>query len=80
LAIDGFKISADGLDSRLQEYGFGREIQLTIFQGDRLMTVAVALAKPEPQQYQLQPIEQPNELQSQLLAAWSGSTIVSAQI
>jgi predicted metalloprotease with PDZ domain len=75
LAIDGFKVSADGLDSRLQSYEFGREIELTMFQGDRLVTLVVTLAKPELHQYQLQPIEQSGEHQSQLLAAWSGSIV-----
>jgi predicted metalloprotease with PDZ domain len=70
LAIDGFKISADKLADRLKSYQPGREINVTVFHADRLMTVPIVLAAPQPQQYHLRSIEQPNNLQCQLFTNW----------
>jgi predicted metalloprotease with PDZ domain len=72
LAIDGFKITADSLTERLEQYAVGREIQVTIFQGDRLVILPVSLSASESQQYQIQSIEQPNPSQTQLLKGWIG--------
>ncbi len=70
LAIDGFKISADRLADRLKSYQPGREISVTVFHADRLMTVPIVLAASQPQQYHLKSIEQPDNLQRQLFANW----------
>jgi predicted metalloprotease with PDZ domain len=77
LAINGFKISMDSLEDRLQEYGCDREVQVSIFHGDRLLSLPIKLTQPQPQQYQLQSIEQPNLSQSQLLLDWIGATELS---
>jgi predicted metalloprotease with PDZ domain len=73
LAIDGFKITADKLTDRLKSYQPGQQISVTIFHADRLMTVPVVLATPQPQQYHLRSIEHPSELQRQLYASWMSS-------
>ena len=70
LAIDGFKVSTDRLNERLQSYQAGQQINLTIFHADRLMTVAITLSAPQPQQYQLRPLEHPADLQRQQFKAW----------
>ncbi len=70
LAIDGFKVSAEKLVDRLNSYRVGQEINLTIFHTDRLMTVAVTLAAPQPDQYQLHQVEQPTDSQRQSYQAW----------
>lgn len=70
LAIDGFKITADKLNDRLKMYPIGQQINLTIFQADRLITVSVTLAAPQPQQYHLRSLEHISELQRQLFKAW----------
>ncbi len=79
LAINGFKVSADGLDARLQQDGPGLAIQLIIFQGDQLVTLVVTPVKQEPQQYQLLPLQHPTPRQVQLLAAWSGSIVLAIE-
>jgi predicted metalloprotease with PDZ domain len=70
LAINGFKISADKLIDRLKSYQVGQQIELTIFHGDRLITVPVILAPSQPDRYQLHQIEHPTDLQHQLFKAW----------
>ena len=73
LAIDGFKITADKLTDRLRSYQAGQQISVTIFHADRLMTVPVILATPQPQQYHLKSIEHPSDLQRQLYTNWMSS-------
>jgi predicted metalloprotease with PDZ domain len=70
LAIDGFKVSADKLTDRLKSYQVGQKIELTIFRGDRLITLSVILAPSQPDRYQLYQIEHPTDLQHQLFRAW----------
>ena len=70
LAIDGFKVSADKLTDRLQEYQSGQQIEVTIFHGDRLQTVPVILAEPMPQQYQLSPLSHLSDRQVHQFKTW----------
>jgi predicted metalloprotease with PDZ domain len=70
LAIDGFKISADKLTERLKLYRAGQQISITVFHGDRLMTVKIILGTPQPQQYQLRPLAHTSALQCQLFKNW----------
>jgi predicted metalloprotease with PDZ domain len=71
LAIDGFKVSADKLNDRLQLAKPGQQIQLTIFHGDRLSTVPITLTEPQAQKYQLCSIEHPDDRQRQLFNVWT---------
>ncbi len=70
LAIEGFKVSAEQLNDRLKLYQIGQQINLTVFHADRLMTLPIILSAPQPQQYQLQPMEHPSKLQHQQFKAW----------
>jgi predicted metalloprotease with PDZ domain len=70
LAIDGFKITSDKLTDRLKLYQAGQQINLTIFHADRLMTLPITLAAPQPQQYHLQPLEHTADLQRQQFKDW----------
>jgi predicted metalloprotease with PDZ domain len=71
LAIDGFKVSAEKLTERLKLYQPGQAINLTIFHADRLLTLAITLAAPQPDRYQLDLVEQPTESQRQSYQAWT---------
>jgi predicted metalloprotease with PDZ domain len=71
LAIDGFKVSADKLNDRLQLFQPGQQIELTIFHGDRLITVPIILAEPQSEKYQLRLIEHPSDHQQQLFKIWT---------
>jgi predicted metalloprotease with PDZ domain len=70
LAIDGFKITADQLTDQLKLYQPGREISVTVFHADRLMSVSIVLAEPQPQQYHLKALEHTSDLQRQLFKDW----------
>lgn len=73
LAIDGFKVNADSLNDRLQCYQVSDRINLSVFHGDRLLNVDVALAAPQPQQYQLQVLAHTTDRQKELYKAWVAS-------
>ncbi len=70
LAIDGYKVTADRLPDRLNDYQPGQEIRLTVFHGDRLMTVPITLTSPQPQQYKLQLLPDQTDRQRQLFGDW----------
>jgi predicted metalloprotease with PDZ domain len=74
LAIDGFKVTGDRLNERLQQYKAHQQIHLTIFHGDRLLTVPVTLDEPQLQQYKLHSLEHTTDRQRQLFQAWIGAT------
>jgi predicted metalloprotease with PDZ domain len=73
LAIDSFKITADRLNDRLQQYHSGDRVSVTVFHGDRLLTVDLTLSEPQPQQYQLQQLENTTDRQQQLFDRWMRS-------
>ena len=70
LAIDGYKITADKLADRLKSYQPGQEISVSVFHVDRLMTVPIVLAAPQPQQYQLRSMDSTTDLQERLFKQW----------
>jgi predicted metalloprotease with PDZ domain len=70
LAIDNFKVSADRLKDRLKQYQSGQIINLTVFHGDRLLTVPITLSAPQPQEYKLVRFEYPSDRQRQQFNNW----------
>jgi predicted metalloprotease with PDZ domain len=72
LAIDGLRVKADQLVSRLKDYGVGDRLQVTIFHQDELKTVTVTLESPRPSQYEIIPVEHPSAEQRFLLQGWLG--------
>ncbi len=46
IAIDGLKVTASNIDSRLQGYHAGDTAQVTVFRGDELLTHTVRLEEP----------------------------------
>ncbi len=70
LAIDSFKVNADRLKDRLKQYQFGQIINLTVFHVDRLLTIPITLAAPQPQEYQLVQLECPSDRQRQQFNNW----------
>jgi predicted metalloprotease with PDZ domain len=73
LAIDGFKVTADRLTDRLKSYQSGQQINLSIFHGDRLITLPIILSAPQPQQYQLRSLADTTDRQRQLFKDWINS-------
>lgn len=70
LAINGFKVSSEKLPDRLKLYQVGQQINVTIFHADRLITLPLTLSPPQPQQYQLQALADPSDLQLRQFNAW----------
>jgi predicted metalloprotease with PDZ domain len=70
LAIDGLRVSAEQLNERLKDYRVGDIIQVTVFHQDELRTLAVKLASPQPNRYEIVRIENPSEIQKQNLTGW----------
>jgi predicted metalloprotease with PDZ domain len=72
LAIDGLRLSANGLGDRLKDYKPKDIIQVTIFHQDELRTLPVTLTSPHTSQYQLKTVEKPSPTQKENFAGWLG--------
>ena len=72
LAINGIRVTAEGLSDRLKDYQPGSTIDLSIFHQDELRTVAVTLADPHPNSYKLVAVEKPSKVQEQNFTGWLG--------
>ncbi|NJN74146.1 MAG: M61 family metallopeptidase [Limnothrix sp. RL_2_0] len=70
LAIADYRITADQLGDRLQNYQAGDTISITIFQQDQLKTLAVTLAEAQPSSYQVKKNPQASATQQQKLKGW----------
>ncbi|MBR8830247.1 MAG: hypothetical protein N5P05_002908 [Chroococcopsis gigantea SAG 12.99] len=70
LAIDGFKVTGEGINDRLKDYRPGDMIQITVFHQDQLRTLAVQLEKPQPIRYEVVRIDNPTESQQQNFSRW----------
>jgi predicted metalloprotease with PDZ domain len=75
LAIDGFKVTAEQLNDRLKSYQPGAQIAVSVFHADRLLTVNLTLAAPQPQIYRLQILENISDRQHQLFQGWTSSEL-----
>lgn len=70
LAIDGIKVTANGLSDRLKDYQPGDIIQVSIFHHDLLRSVNLILAHPLANKYQILPLSNLHPTQKQNLAGW----------
>jgi predicted metalloprotease with PDZ domain len=73
LAIDGFRVMAEKIGERLANYQVGAEIQVTVFQSDRLVTYGVKLAAPQPSKYELKQLPEVTPRQLHNLQTWAGN-------
>lgn len=74
LAIDGFRVTAETLSERLQDYQVGDSIEVTVFQRDILKTVKVCLASPQGGNYQVRIRKRLSQRQKENLRQWLGFT------
>lgn len=72
LAIDGFRVQPDQLNSRLQNYQAGDLLTVTVFHDDRLESHPVKLADPQPTSYRIKSVAQPTAQQNQCFQQWLG--------
>jgi predicted metalloprotease with PDZ domain len=77
LAIDGIKVTGNGLSDRLKDYQPGDAIKVTVFHQDELRTYSITLAPPRPTRYQVKPVEHPDSTQQQNFAGWLGVAIAT---
>ncbi|MEY2831739.1 MAG: hypothetical protein RLZZ574_997 [Cyanobacteriota bacterium] len=72
LAIDGIKVDAKSLDERLKDYQAEDTIQVTVFHNDELKTLAITLAQPQANRYELAIKDNLSQSQQQNLSGWLG--------
>jgi predicted metalloprotease with PDZ domain len=75
LAIDGIKVTADGLSDRLKDYQAEDIIQVTVFHQDELRTLPITLNTPRIGKYQLKLIDNLSTTQQQNFSGWLGVPI-----
>ncbi len=72
LAINGFRVSSQFFNERLQDYRVGDVIHITVFHQDELKTRSVTLAKSLPTRYEIVRQEHLSDVQQQNLSGWLG--------
>ncbi len=73
LALDGFKVSAEALDARIQERRPGAAARLTVFRGDELREVRATLGAKKPVRLALRPARGAGEAETARREAWLGA-------
>jgi predicted metalloprotease with PDZ domain len=72
IAFDGWRASEDRVNARLLERAVGDTVTLTIFRGDALLHIPVALAAAPPDVLGLVPLEKVSPLQQRIYRSWLG--------
>ncbi|NES72922.1 MAG: M61 family metallopeptidase, partial [Okeania sp. SIO2D1] len=72
LAIDSYKVSAEQLSERLNDYQAGDTIEVALFCEEELKICSVTLDESRPSRYQVKLIESPSQRQEDLLQGWLG--------
>jgi predicted metalloprotease with PDZ domain len=70
VALNGFKVRAADLTSRVGEMGDGEKVRLTVFRDDRLLEFQIALRKQEVGSYSVTKVTKPTALQKEILESW----------
>lgn len=79
LAIDGFRVTAETLQERLQDYQSGDEIAVTVFHQEALLTHRISLTEPQSGNYKIVPVESPAPEQKKRFALWLGTELSTIQ-
>jgi predicted metalloprotease with PDZ domain len=78
LAIDDFRVRADGLDRRLEQYAPGRAVTLLIARRDELLRIPATLGREPSDTWRLEPKSDATPEQQARRKAWSGETTTSS--
>jgi predicted metalloprotease with PDZ domain len=70
LAIDDFRVRADRLDDRLQQYRAGDKVTLLVARREQLTRLEMALEREPPRAWRLETSSTPSSDQSQRLSRW----------
>ncbi|MGB3534244.1 MAG: M61 family metallopeptidase [Microcoleaceae cyanobacterium] len=72
LAVNGFRVRADGLSDRLQDFQPGDTVELTLFHQDELRTCPLTLTSPQPNLYKIVSLDQPDSESQRNFTQWLG--------
>jgi predicted metalloprotease with PDZ domain len=72
VAIDDYRVRADRLDSRLEQYGPGDRVSLLVARREQLMRLDVTLGAEPPKRWRLEVAPSPSDTRQQQLKAWLG--------
>lgn len=70
VALDGLRVSAEGLAARIGERAPGERVVLTVFRRDELVTLLVTLEAPRPARWRVVPVAEPTPSQRDVLEDW----------
>ena len=79
LAIAGFRVTAETLSDRLQDYQPGDAIEVTAFHQEELRTYTVTLGHPQPTPHKITVVDQPSPAQATLFEGWLGEPLSNVQ-
>lgn len=77
IAIDEYRVRADRLESRLEQYRPGDDVWLLVARREQLMRIPLRLGAEPPKQWRLQVAPAATDTQRRRLAAWLGETQAS---
>jgi predicted metalloprotease with PDZ domain len=72
LAIDGIRVTTEGLSDRLRQFEPGQVVELTLFKQDRLYKTSLVTQPAVSDRYNLLEIAKPSTAQTENLRAWLG--------
>ncbi len=75
LAIDGIRVTANGLSDRLKDHKPNDTIKITVFHQDELRDYDVTLSTPKSSKYQVVLVDKPNQSQQKNFAGWLDTLI-----
>ena len=70
LAIDEFRVRADRLDTRLEQYAPGDRVSLLVARREQLVRLPLTLGAEPPKTWRLEVLPSPTDTQQRALAAW----------
>ncbi|MGX9463226.1 M61 family metallopeptidase [Shewanella sp. A14] len=72
VAVNGLKVTADGLTKRLNDFNAGDTIKLSIFSNDRLEEVSLQLSEQPKDDLSIIPVDNVTDAQKAFYKAWLG--------
>ena len=72
VALDGLRVNARDLQTRIMEREAGDVVQLTVFRRDELLTLPLRLERVPPIRPVLRRVQEPTALQAEIFCSWLG--------
>jgi len=71
LALDGFKVDAEGFKKREKALVLKKKAKVSLFRRGELMTMEVAPIEAPPEKYTIEKVKKPMRLQKEIYESWS---------